>query len=70
MIEDKVEPEVINWIKEKLESTLLMFDEAKHWNKELETIIKNIILLREEPKLFVWIEKDKLYFSKESEPNL
>lgn len=32
-----------------------MFDEAKHWNRELENVIRNIILLKEDPKLFVWI---------------
>lgn len=28
-----VEPEVLEWIKEKIESNLLMFDETKHWTK-------------------------------------
>ena len=40
-----VEPKVLEWIKEKIESILLMFDETKHWSKSLEDAIKQLVLL-------------------------
>ena len=35
----------------------------------MESTIRNIILLKEDPKLFVWIENDTLYSAKEMDPN-
>ena len=47
-----------------------MFDEAKHWGRDIENTIRRIILLKDDPKLFVWIENDKLYYSKEADVSL
>lgn len=58
----KIEPEVLEWVKERLENLLLMFDESKHWNKNLEEAVQKLILLDGSPKLFIWVADDKVYF--------
>lgn len=64
--QEVVEPEVIEWIKERVESSLKTFDENKHWNKTLEEAIRKLCLAENLcSKLFVWIESEEVRFSNE-----
>jgi dynein heavy chain len=61
-----VDHEVIDWIKEKVESAVKMFDESKHWTKPLEDAVKSLCLAEIMcSKLFVWICEDETKFSTE-----
>lgn len=39
-----------------------MFDESKHWTKPLEEAVKKLVLLDGTPRLFIWIDGDKVHF--------
>jgi hypothetical protein len=63
---NEVDHEVVDWIKEKIESSIKMFDESKHWTKPLEDAVKKLCLLESMcSKLFVWISNDETRFSTE-----
>lgn len=54
--DEKVNHEVLDWLKEKIELHLKMFDESKHWTKPLEEALKKLVL--QEPacsKIFIWL---------------
>lgn len=52
-VEKHLDPQLIEWVKEKLE-TLSGFDEAKHWNPELEESVKQLLTEPSTTKLFMW----------------
>lgn len=53
---------MLDWIKERLEKKLLMFDETKHWTKALEEAVRRVLLLDGTNKIFVWIDDDVVFF--------
>ena len=59
-----IDQEVIDWIKEKLEASLKLFDEHKHWTKPLEEAVKDICLISNDNfKLFVWLQGEDVHWS-------
>ena len=63
---NEIDHEVLDWIKEKIESSVKMFDESKHWTKPLEEAVKKLCLLESMcSRLFVWISNDETIFSTE-----
>lgn len=54
----------MEWIKEKVESSITMFDSNKHWNGALEEEVKRLCILEEAGlMLFISIEKDAVKFT-------
>ncbi len=42
---DTIDPDLIEWIKERVESSINMFDAMKHWTPSLEDEVKRLCLL-------------------------
>ena len=42
---DTIDPDLIEWIKERVESSINMFDAMKHWTPSLEDEVKRLCIL-------------------------
>lgn len=55
--EKHLDPLLVEWVKEKLE-TLGGFDENKHWNEKVEEAINQLLTDPTITKLFLWTSGD------------
>lgn len=61
---DTIDADLLEWIKERVENSINMFDTVKHWTSALEEEVKRLCLLEEGGlRLFVWVEGETVKYT-------